>query len=328
MFVAIDGGGTKSRVLITNEDGVVLSYFEGPGLNINVLGDKSFEENIKQVIWRISKDFDIEDLLFCFDLAGASKNEEKISGILKRIGVKKFKVLTDIEATFLALGGGDDCIIVSSGTGSFAYGQRENLRYRAGGWGYLFDDEGSGYWVGRKALKYAFMSIDSRIGKTILVEKLEKLFGVSTLEEAIPLIYTEFRSPKRVAELALIVKKSAEEGDKISLLILEEAAQELFKLVDVVTHKLKLTKEDSFHVYGTGGFLSNVKYVENILREKILEKYPCFIFEMKNIPNIIGSLLMCYKIKFNQIDEDFYYKVIQRYKEIKKVVTTKRKSYI
>ncbi|OYT32008.1 MAG: hypothetical protein B6U94_01215 [Thermofilum sp. ex4484_79] len=318
MFVAIDGGGTKSRVLITNEDGVVLSYFEGPGLNINVLGNKSFEENIKQVIWRISKDFDIEDHLFCFGLAGASKNEEKISGILKRIGVKKFKVLTDIEATFLALGGGDDCIIVSSGTGSFAYGQRENLKYRAGGWGYLFDDEGSGYWVGRKALKYAFMSIDGRIGKTILVKRLEELFQVDSLEKAIPLIYSEYKLPRKTAELALIVKKSAEEGDNISLLILKEAAQELFKLVDTVACNLKLTKEDSFHVYGTGGFLSNVKCVEDILREKILKKYPCFIFEIRNIPSIIGSLLMCYKVKFNRIDKDFLKKVIQGYKQMKK----------
>ena len=194
MFVAVDGGGTGSRIVVTGESGNILKYFDGPPLNINTLGDIKFERNIRNILGKLQNIVDFDVSVFCFDLAGVTMNKMRISNILAKLGIRHFEIVSDIEATFLAMGGGEDCIVVSAGTGSFAYGRKNNVSHRAGGWGYNIIDEGSGYWVGSRALKYSFMSIDGRIGKTILVDKLKDFFNVSNLEDIIPIIYIILKS--------------------------------------------------------------------------------------------------------------------------------------
>jgi len=312
MFVAVDGGGTGSRIVVTDESGNILKYFDGPPLNINTLGDIKFERNIRNILEKLRNTISFDDSVFCFDLAGVTMNERRISNIIRRVGIKYFKLISDIEATFLALGGGKDCIVVSAGTGSFVYGCRKNICHRVGGWGYIIDDEGSGYWVGRRALKYAFMSFDGRIGKTILIRKINDFFNVSTLKEIIPIIYKGYISPRKISELSKIVNEAAKEGDEIAQKIFDEASLELFVMIDVVASKIGLSPTDTFKIYATGGLMLNVELFRKKLEEYIIEKYPRFQFSVKRVSNTVGALMICYKYKYEKFDQKFYNKIIYK----------------
>ena len=87
-------------------------------------------------------------------------------------------------------------IVIVSGTGSIAYGRNEHGEAsRAGGWGYVLGDEGSGYWIGRLALRAVVRHADGRGRVTSLTPRLLAHFGVERAAELIHKVYHEEAEP-------------------------------------------------------------------------------------------------------------------------------------
>jgi len=134
---------------------------------------------------------------------------------------------TNVNRVFAQLG--TDLVLngVISGTGSIAYGRDERGRaLRSGGWGTLFDDAGSGYDLGRKAIASALRAFDGRGPRTRLDAKICRALGLRDVTEVVlrPL------APREIAALFPLVLEAAREGDLVARELCEQSGQELAEL--------------------------------------------------------------------------------------------------
>src|SRR5690606_10204229 len=108
---------------------------------------------------------------------------------------------------------------------------------RAGGWGYLLGDEGSGYWIGREALRAALRAEDGRGPATALVERLCQVSGVDRPSQLVGPVHRGERDRAWVASLVQVVLAAADAGDLVAGRILDAAAGELAVLVRAVSER-------------------------------------------------------------------------------------------
>lgn len=242
IYAGIDGGGTKTSVSALDENGrVIFSHIYGPS---NFLNGIEFEETMfllfRDLFIRI-KD------LYC------SRTEIKImagfagisSGECEKRFVETFKKASlgydvllgsfSLESdALLALNVYFDKkpgLLLISGTGSICYGKdKEGQMFRTGGFGYLIDDAGSGFWFGKQAVKAALSSHYHPGSKTVLEDMVKDHYSIENIDELFNLIYKS--DPRSVISSAseLIFKADAE-GCPIAGKIVENGSKELIKLI-------------------------------------------------------------------------------------------------
>src|SRR5262249_25584071 len=130
-------------------------------------------------------------------------------------------------------------IIVISGTGSISFGRNgEGRSVRAGGWGYVYGDEGSGFDIARQALR-ASLRMDEGWGPpTHLRDLLLEATGARNANQMLHEFYTDTWPRSRVATLAPLVDRAATEGDGVAAQIIGNAAQDLALLATSVRAQL------------------------------------------------------------------------------------------
>jgi N-acetylglucosamine kinase-like BadF-type ATPase len=164
-------------------------------------------------------------------LAGAGRAEEqaRIAEWAARTHLAdRLIFVTDAEA-LLAAGTADSWgLAVISGTGSLAYARdRDGRASRAGGWGYLFGDEGSSYALAVDGLRACARSIDGRGPQTRLVAEMMAAVGAQQPHELVSRIYGEWSERRKAASLAKVVSQVAAEGDETARGIMDQAASDL-----------------------------------------------------------------------------------------------------
>jgi N-acetylglucosamine kinase-like BadF-type ATPase len=159
------------------------------------------------------------------------------------------------------------------GTGSIAVGcDSTGKKARAGGWGHYFGDEGSGLWLGREALRASSKMADGRGPKTLLLDYILKEWGLTQAEGIISQVYTEPRPDNaRIARLSHLVFLAADDGDVVSLNLVNRAAAELAQIVRAVYQKLSFTQPPTLAI--AGGIIINsprlVGQLERVLKHHI-----------------------------------------------------------
>ena len=118
-------------------------------------------------------------------------------------------------------------IIVIAGTGSIAFARDDQGKLlRAGGWGIPFDDRGSGYDLGRKAVAAALEAFDGRGPHTTLMERICRHLDLGDITE----IISQQLEPQQVAALFPLVMEAAREGDLVARHLCDDAARDLADL--------------------------------------------------------------------------------------------------
>src|SRR5512138_90050 len=169
--LGIDVGGTKTVCLLANEDGTILATAREAGANLQGAGELALEKVLHGVMEAALAGQRVMPSAICLGIAGVDRAEDQevVLGIMDRIGYKA------------AILGDDPGIVVVSGTGSIAYGRNaRGEAARAGGWGYVLGDEGSGYWIGRHALRAVVRHADGRGRETSLTPRLLRHFGLTS----------------------------------------------------------------------------------------------------------------------------------------------------
>ncbi|NLA53876.1 MAG: ATPase, partial [Clostridiales bacterium] len=162
--------------------------------------------------------------------------------------------------------------ILIAGTGSICYGRNANgLEARAGGWGYLFDDEGSGYAIGRDMLKAVFRSEDGRSDCTSLTAAVLAHFQIDSLKDLLQIVYQPQTSKAKISGLAPLLQIAVNQGDAQALLIVQSAGHELLQLCKAVIGKLQL--QNSI-LSLAGGIMENIPAVTEAVRQLLSETYP------------------------------------------------------
>jgi N-acetylglucosamine kinase-like BadF-type ATPase len=159
--------------------------------------------------------------------------------------------------------------VLIAGTGSIAYGvSPDGYAARSGGWGYVLGDEGSGYWIGRAALRAVLREADQRGPATLLTPLLLKHFGVSEPQGLIHEVYHSNLKPAAIGALARSVQAAFGEGDAVAIGILRGAADQLESSALSVARRLNMIGEPFMFIL-SGGIFRAVPWVQHELERRL-----------------------------------------------------------
>jgi len=278
MFVlGIDAGGTKTVCLVADEQGHVLGSARGPGANLATLGELEVEKVLHEVMEQAMVGQSGAPAVICLGIAGVDRAEDAaiIRSIMRRIGNKAPVLVVNDALIALEAGAGDGPgIVLIAGTGSICYGRNDRGHAaRAGGWGYILADEGSGWWMGQRAIQAVMRQADGRGPATSLTPRVLAYFGVTDPALVVHEVY--YHDPRRrlIAGLGPAVQASVDEGDPVAREIVADAAGELALAARSVAEKLEM-RGAQFPLVLSGGAFRVVTSLLADLTSRVAEVVP------------------------------------------------------
>lgn len=168
----------------------------------------------------------------------------------------------------LAAGGASTGVAVIAGTGSAAWGRNDaGEEARAGGWGYLLGDEGSGYWLGREAVRHSLRRMNQGLEADQLSRALLDSVGVEEPGKLIALFHSPDTGRRYWAQQARLVVEAADSGDEVSAALVEQAGRDLADLAEQAVRQLGL---DGPVILGSGLGM-NVPRLQEAFKAKLAE---------------------------------------------------------
>ena len=270
--LGIDAGGTKTVCQLADEHGNVLSEARRGGANLQAVGELEVEKVLHDVMEEAVGDRDVRPAAICLGIAGVDRPDDAslVRAIMKRIGYKaRILVVNDALVALEAGAPEQPGVVVIAGTGSIAYGRNErNQAARAGGWGYMLGDEGSGYWIGRAALRAVLREADRRGPPTQLTGLLLHYYGVGRAQDLIHQVYHGTLRPAAIAALAQCVQSAFRGGDPVAIGILRGSADQLESSALSVARRLELVGSE-FPFVLAGGIFRAVPWLEEELARRL-----------------------------------------------------------
>jgi N-acetylglucosamine kinase-like BadF-type ATPase len=274
MVLGIDAGGSRTLGLLADTSGKVIRSARGPGANLQSSGELEVEKVLHQVIEEALGESAARPSAICLGIAGVDRpgDAATIRGILTRIG-HRARVLV-VNDALIALEAGlpaSPGIVIIAGTGSIAYGRdARGQAARAGGLGHILSDEGSGYWLGREALRAVVRAADGRGPQTAMTAPVLAQCEVTQPADLVRLVYGPGSRPSVIAALAREVEAAAELSDPVALELLDAAADELVLMAASVARTLQLSAPS---IVFSGGALRNDvglrERTEALLKERL-----------------------------------------------------------
>ena len=243
-FLGVDGGQSSTTALIGDERGRVIGAGRGGPAN-HVGASEGRKKLVSAIEGCVSAacaeaNLDCATVRFTSACLGFSGGPADKEAILKEILPADGMIVTD-DALIALVGatGGEPGLIVIAGTGSIAFGRNSaGKTARAGGWGFLFGDEGGGFYIVRQALRAALRQEEGWGPATTLHRVLLEAAGARDANDLLHRFYTaEFPRP-RIAGLSKLVEQAAQDGDAIAREILQETAEQLATIAAAVRHSL------------------------------------------------------------------------------------------
>jgi N-acetylglucosamine kinase-like BadF-type ATPase len=275
--LGIDAGGTKTVCLLASLDGTIVAEGRAGGANLQAVGELELEKVLHQVMEETIGSRAISPEAICLGIAGVDREEDAavVRAIMRRIGYRARVLVTNDALVALVAGAGDaPGIVIIAGTGSIAYGRSSRGEAaRAGGWGYVLGDEGSGYWIGRRALRAVVRAADHRGGPTSLTPRILTHFRVTRPQDLVHEIYFKAIRPSAIAALARYVQEAYEEGDMVSTEILDSGARELVASAHSVVTQLGM-RDESFPFVLAGGIFHAVPWLARELTHRLPDIAP------------------------------------------------------
>src|SRR5437588_5602630 len=256
--LGIDAGGTKTGCLLADGSGNILAEARAGAANLHSSGELAVEKALHDVMETALGDRPIRPAAVCVGIAGVDREEEAsaVRAIMRRLGYKSGVVVVNDALIALAAGAGDaPGIVIVAGTGSIVYGRNaQEEAARAGGWGHILGDEGSGYWIGREALTAVMRAVDGRGPATRLTDDVVAHFNIADTSHLPRIVYDREVPRMSVAALGPIVQRASELGDAVATHLLERAAEELVLAARSVATKLEMRGDEFPFVLAGGRF--------------------------------------------------------------------------
>ena len=270
--LGIDAGGTKTVCLLADDQGNIVAEARRGGANLQAAGELEVEKVLHQVMEEAIGDRAIVPATICLGIAGVDRPDDYavVGAIMRRIGYKARVIIVNDALVALESGApGQPGVVVISGTGSISYGRNaKGEAARSGGWGYVLGDEGSGYWMGRAALRAVLRQADRRGPVTVLSELLLTHFDVDAPQELIHKVYTTSQKPTAICSLAKCVQSAFTQGDAVAISILRTAADELESFALSVARRLELVGQPFVFILA-GGIFRAVPWLEEELERRL-----------------------------------------------------------
>lgn len=254
LLLGIDGGGSKTLALITDLAGRALGWgLAGPS-NYHAVGvaaahgalDAAVAAALAEVTPRLPLALPASPFAaLALGLAGIARPEDR--PVIQAWAETRYPGVptTLVHDAHLVLAAGTPDLwglALICGTGSMAYGADPAGRSaRAGGWGYLLGDEGSGYALGLAALRAVMRAADGRGPATALTPAILARWELLHPQELVRYVYRPEIGRTEIAALAALVDAAAVQGDPVAQALTAEAGRELALAVQAVARQLAFT---------------------------------------------------------------------------------------
>lgn len=276
-YLGVDGGGTKTDFVCTDAGGdVVGRVTRGTSYHLQVGLDEAvavLSEGIGAVCTRLGVTPGSFRYAF-FGLPAYGEDDvvdpQLAKACRRLIGHDRMACGNDMISGWAGSLGCADGINLVAGTGSIGYGERKGLTARSGGWGEMFGDEGSAYWIAIRGLNAFTRMSDGRLPVGLLHEVFRQALGLSgDLEVCARVMGDRGMSRDEIAALCMVVSQAAACGDAAALQILDEAADELAAMAEALRRALEFGANEAALLSWSGGVLTREQLVRDRLRERL-----------------------------------------------------------
>jgi len=283
-IMGIDGGGTNISASVY--DGVALEKaLLSFSSNLSVVDYQSLLNTLNELKSQLGIP---QAVVASFSGAGDFVREQILTKALNEVFPNAYKeVIPDIEGIYRSCFPAGPGVVVISGTGSVVYGKNpEGVPFRAGGWGHLFSDEGSAFWISKELIAYALKYRDALVSYDSAFEMLLNHFGVKNLESLANLqMERDFK-----AKIASFTKIALMNPTPLVLKLLNEATELLSKMISLI-----LKKTGASRIVLSGGCFKSALYTQKITEK--FSKYELQIFNDRTDSYIAKELFQRLKAK-------------------------------
>ncbi len=277
-YLGVDGGGTKTDFMIIDDKGKIWGYTRRNSCHYIEQSIDTFKKVLEEGVNEVCKkaNIDISNITYSFlglpAFGEVDKDIPKLRKIVENIlKSKSYKCGNDVEVGWAGSLACQPGINIVSGTGSIGYGidQRGN-KIRVGGWGYFCGDEGSGYWLGKKAIELFTKESDGRLEKTPIYCIIKDELNIERDFDLINIIYNELAFKRsEIASISKLLYKAAKKGDNYAKTIFKEAAYEQSLTIKAIIKKLDFNLNDNILVSYSGGVFNAGEYILSPLKEYV-----------------------------------------------------------
>lgn len=283
VVVGVDAGGSKTRVVVATSTGDTLAEVVGPAAAMSPGNAEHSAAVIAEVVASAlasalasAEQGDRVPRALYAGVAGTGRETEQLAlqdALTRRELADEVVVETDAEIALADAFGDSAGIILIAGTGSIAFGRSPaGVIARCGGWGIAFGDEGSGAWIGRRALSVVAAAHDGREPETALTGAVLTAAQVNEPEQLIP--WAIAADKESLAALAPSVITMAMQDDVRANSIIDMAVEELVLHIRALGKRLFVDDRAAFDVAFTGGLLGRGSLLRKRLERRLKTAVP------------------------------------------------------
>jgi N-acetylglucosamine kinase-like BadF-type ATPase len=303
-YLGVDGGGSKTRFLLIDEAGtVVASHTEGPAYYLET-GIETLRAMLARGIDGTLQQGGIAaaDLTFAFFGLPSYGEDRSLLPTLDAapsvaLPAARYRCGNDAVCGWAGALAGADGINIVAGTGSIAYGEYAGRGARAGGWGELFSDEGSAYWLVREGLRLFSRMSDGRSPRGALYRRVRQHFALEEDLELCAAVYGKSVAQRsQFAQLSRLVAEAAGAGDAAARALFAQAAAELADMVDAVRDQLRVPEDMQLPVSYSGGLFNLRELLLAPLEAALASRGRNYRFLAARLPPDAGAALHAAKL--------------------------------
>ncbi len=279
LVVGVDGGGSRTRVILADAHGTVLAKTEGAGTALMPGHETVAADTIKALIADVlatANRSDTRPAVCVVGVAGAGQEraaQALWSALASRRVADDVSVQADATIAMDDAFGDSAGVLLISGTGSVAYSRAPDGRLeRCGGWGPKVGDEGSGAWLGRRALSVVTASFDGREPETALTGAVLTALELESLDDIIP--WAADATPAMLASLVPVVCQIAATGDLRANALISLCVEELVLHVRTLARRCFVDERAAVPVALSGGLLAKGSLVRRRLEQRLKSSVP------------------------------------------------------
>lgn len=306
-MIGIDGGGSKTEFVLFSENGKIWNRVLLSGCNPNTVGlQKAVDTLIMGIDILLRTELEVSGIFIGAAGFGSGNNARAVKACLEKKYPNAWVQCESDIVNVIACGtNSDKCIAAICGTGVAVYASTNGVFRRFGGRGYLLDEGGSGYHIGKDAICAVLDVEDGLETHSVLVDFVQEKLG-GTVWKNIQKVYAQNQS--YIASFVPCVFRAYENGDRIAERILEKNAEKLARLINLAAERCGVEK----NVVASGSVVSQNRVFGEMLKNRLKEGLE---LEIPDCAPVYGACIMCCRL-CGVNDVDFAERFSIQYKEL------------
>ncbi|MBQ9985485.1 MAG: XRE family transcriptional regulator [Oscillospiraceae bacterium] len=289
-LLGIDGGGTKTELVLADENGDVLRRLFADTCNPMDIGIENSKATLRRAIYEICDGIPLSSVVMFAGIAGGTTADmqPRLCEFFNSFGFRAFRNDTDLKLIISAGLSERDGISLILGTGICAFSQLRGEHFKTAGWGYFIDEGGSGFNLGRDALSAYFAALDGSGEQTLISEEIDSLYphGAKALMGH---IYDGGK--KAIAAFAAAPIAAFKRGDATAERILRRNMKYAANIIETAAARFS---SDEIEVVISGG-LTNEPIITELLAASVPDSRKYKIRKLESSP-VTGAIKLAKKL--------------------------------